>query len=101
MIGKDILSLWTDESEKTKKLKADFSMVMEVLGCVLRKCQGIQTSGEELNQANQILKALLEEYKVPPIALCVERESQAPNCFRRSNLILRLSPPVLMFKTVR
>ena len=35
MIGKDILSLWPDESEETKKWKADFSMVLEVLRRVL------------------------------------------------------------------
>jgi hypothetical protein len=66
MIGKDILPLWPDESEETKKLKADFSMVLEVLRCVSKKCQGIQTSGEKLKGANQILSASLEEYEVPP-----------------------------------
>jgi hypothetical protein len=41
-----------DESEEIKKLKADFSMVLEVPGeFFLRKSQGIQTTGEELNRA--------------------------------------------------
>jgi len=34
-----------------------------VLRRVLRKSQGIQTTEEESKRANQILKALLEEYK--------------------------------------
>jgi hypothetical protein len=50
------------ESEDIKKIKADFSMVLEVLRCALRKSRWIQTTEEESKRANQILSALLEEY---------------------------------------
>jgi hypothetical protein len=56
-----------DESEELKKLKGDFAMVLEVLRSVLRKSQEIQTTGEELKQANELLSALLGRYQVPPI----------------------------------
>ena len=64
----------SDESEELKKLKGDFAIVLEVLRCVLRKSQGIQTTGEELKQANQILSALLEEARDTAIARKVAGE---------------------------
>jgi hypothetical protein len=56
-----------DEPEELKRLKGDFALALEVVRCVLRKCQGIQATGEELKRANQILSASLDEYEVPPI----------------------------------
>jgi len=60
-----------DEPEELKKLKGDFTIVLEVLRCVLRKSQGIQTTSEELKPANQVLGALLAEYEVPH---CIENQ---------------------------
>ena len=56
-----------DESQELKKVKGDFALTLEVLRCVLRESQGIETTSEELKRVNQLLSALLERYEVPPI----------------------------------
>jgi hypothetical protein len=57
----------SDEFEELEKLKGDFALTLEVLRCVLRKVQGIQTAEAEVKRANEILSLLLEDYNVPRI----------------------------------
>jgi hypothetical protein len=57
-----------DELENQRaleKLQANFALTLEVLRCVLRRSQGIQTTEAELRRSNEVLNALLQEYEVP------------------------------------
>ena len=45
--------------DELEKLKGDFALTLEVLRCVLRRTQRVQTTEDELKSANQILSASL------------------------------------------